>query len=49
MTKKEMVTNILDDIRENEYDSKEFLYALARQALEAMSKKELEETYSARE
>jgi len=47
MRKNEMIERVLDDIRENEYDSRELLYDLARQALENMSIKDLKETYFA--
>ena len=47
MVKQEMIQIVLDDIRENEYDSKELLYDLAKQGLEKMSKKDLEKTYFA--
>ena len=46
MTKQEMIEAILDNIRENEYDSRELLYNLAEERLKAMSKKELK-TYLA--
>ena len=47
MTKKEMINSILENIIENEYDSKDLLYDLARQGLEKMSYKDLKNTYFA--
>jgi len=48
-TKQEMIEEILNDIRENEYDSRDLLYDLARQSLEKRTKKDLKETYFADE
>ncbi len=42
-----MVEKVLDDIRENEASSRELLYDLARQGLEAMNKENLQDTYLA--
>lgn len=45
MKKNEMVKSVLENIKENEYDSRELLYDLARQRLESMTKKDLKNTY----
>ena len=46
-TKEELINMIIDDIYKNEVESKELLYDLARQGLEAMTKKDILSTYFA--
>jgi len=45
MTKKEMIDWILEDIHNNEYNSLDLLYQLAKEALENMNKEDLKEYY----
>ena len=45
MTKRSMIESILEDIKANEYESKELLYDLAKQGLERMTTEDIQNTY----
>lgn len=47
MSKQELIDKLMEDIRENEYESRDLLFDLAESYFDTMSKEELLEGYFA--